>query len=334
MRLGIALVPLLAGWTALSSAQRGPASHSDALVRKGRELFTRVWTVNDGLGPLVNARRCAGCHAGPKTGGSGTHERSFVSVMPALPDGSGGRVFRRLRISTTGAIDEELPPMSAALRRASSLLGSGLLESIPADEISAGAADLGTLGRIPQGRYGWKGHLRNIEEATAAAFANELGMSSAMFAEPAGPPAELSPSQITSVAAFIRSLPPITGGTPLSDQSGRQLFNRLGCATCHRPSFPSLDQQKAFPYTDLLLHDMGPMLADGIAQGFASGSDFRTPPLWGIAKTGPPYLHDGRARTLHDAITAHGGEAEESAAAYQKLREVDRAAVLAFLRSL
>lgn len=79
---------------------------------------------------------------------------------------------------------------------------------------------------------------------------------------------------------------------------------------------------------------MGPALADGINEGTATGSEFKTPALWGISKTGPPYLHDGRAKTLHDAITAHGGEAEESASAYQKLREVERAAVLAFLRSL
>jgi CxxC motif-containing protein (DUF1111 family) len=78
----------------------------------------------------------------------------------------------------------------------------------------------------------------------------------------------------------------------------------------------------------------GPALADGIAEGVASGNEFKTPPLWGIVKTGLPYLHDGRAKTLHDAITANGGEAEESAIAYQRLRDVERAAILAFLQSL
>jgi CxxC motif-containing protein (DUF1111 family) len=214
------------------------------------------------------------------------------------------------------------------------LLGSGLLETISADEIAAGAAELGTRGRLPQGRYGWKGQLRNLEEATAAAFSNELGLSSSMFPDTVGAAAELSQAQITSVASFIRYLPPIRSASVPTDQTGKQLFNQLGCAACHRPTFRSLEQRNAFPYTDLLLHDMGPALADGIEQGSASGQEFRTPPLWGIVKTGPPYLHDGRAKTLHDAITAHGGEAEKSATAYQKLRDLERAAVLAFLRSL
>lgn len=79
---------------------------------------------------------------------------------------------------------------------------------------------------------------------------------------------------------------------------------------------------------------MGPALADGVSQGRATASEFKTPPLWGIAKAGPPYLHDGRAKTLHDAITAHGGEREESVRAYRKLDDGARAALLAFLKSL
>lgn len=91
---------------------------------------------------------------------------------------------------------------------------------------------------------------------------------------------------------------------------------------------------KAQPYTDLLLHDMGPALADGLEEGSASGSEFRTPPLWGIARTGPPYLHDGRAPTLHDAIVAHGGEAEKAASAYRALPERERNRLIRFLESL
>jgi CxxC motif-containing protein (DUF1111 family) len=76
---------------------------------------------------------------------------------------------------------------------------------------------------------------------------------------------------------------------------------------------------------------MGPALADGIAEGDASGQEFRTPPLWGIARTGPPYLHDGRAQTIHEAIVAHDGEAARSAAAYRALPESGRQALLQFV---
>jgi CxxC motif-containing protein (DUF1111 family) len=317
-----------------------PAIKSSMSVRRSAASYvTRVWTVNDGLGPLINARSCEGCHAVPRIGGSGTDERSFVTVVATPHDPRGGRVFRRLRVSRTGAIDEQAQPTLAVLRKAPSLLGSGWLETISSDEIAAGAIERGTRGRIPHGRYGWKGRLRNIEEATAAAFANELGLSSATLPEPTTGPggqtaADLSQSQIAAVAAFIRSLPPIASDAARKDRHGQRLFNELGCASCHRPSFPSLETRHVFPYTDLLLHDMGPALADGIAEGVATGSEFKTPALWGIAMTGPPYLHDGRAKTLHDAITAHGGEAGESAIRYQKLGDIERAAVLAFLRSL
>jgi CxxC motif-containing protein (DUF1111 family) len=172
-----------------------------------------------------------------------------------------------------------------------------------------------------------EGHLRNIEEATAA-FANERF-------EQLDVPDQSGCCRTLSFhisGRICRALPPIRGG--MTTDRWQQLFNQLGCASCHRPSFQSLERQKAFPYTDLLLHDMGPALADGIDQGSASARDFKTPPLWGIAKTGPPYLHDGRAKTMHDAIRLHGGEAERSVAEYLKLRDLERAAVLAFLRSL
>jgi CxxC motif-containing protein (DUF1111 family) len=78
---------------------------------------------------------------------------------------------------------------------------------------------------------------------------------------------------------------------------------------------------------------MGPALADGIAEGDASGQEFRTPPLWGIARTGPPYLHDGRARTIDDAIIAHDGEGARAAAAYKHLPMIDRQALLRFVTS-
>ena len=300
----------------LSAASRQPREPvDDALVHEGSALFTRVWTVADGLGPTFNARSCSGCHSIPFIGGSGTEPRTFVVVTPALPIGS--HVFRRLRIDATGAVSEMKLPRNGVVRKAPALLGSGFIDAVPESEIGGTSA---------VGRFGWKGRFRNIEEAIEAAFENELGLNDG----------EISGTQIRAVSAFIRSLSqlavPETRG-PVEDR-GHVVFQQVGCGSCHRPSFPSLERQGLFPYTDLRLHDMGPALADGIQERDATSTEFKTPPLWGIARTGPPYLHDGRAASLDDAIAGHAGEAESVIKAWEALSSQQKADLRAFLRSL
>ncbi len=102
---------------------------------------------------------------------------------------------------------------------------------------------------------------------------------------------------------------------------------------------PAVSGQTAFPYSDLLLHDMGAGLADGRPEYGASGREWRTPPLWGIGLTEvvngrPGFLHDGRARTLAEAVLWHGGEAEASRERFRRLAPAERDALLSFLRSL
>lgn len=144
---------------------------------------------------------------------------------------------------------------------------------------------------------------------------------------------ELSRQQLFELISFARLL-----AAPKPDERGeeaergRELFESVGCADCHTPTLES--PRGDIPlYSDLLLHDMGPELADGIVQADASGSEFRTQPLWGVAAT-EPYLHDGRADTLDQAIRMHGGEAQKSRDDYVDLSEGEREAVVAFLRSL
>src|SRR5882672_4527488 len=96
----------------------------------GRKLFTHVWTISEGLGPEINARSCAGCHESPSVGGRGTDQRSLVIVAPDALDPAGGHVFRRLRVSPTGAVNERSAPANGSLRRPPSLFGSGLIENI------------------------------------------------------------------------------------------------------------------------------------------------------------------------------------------------------------
>ena len=127
---------------------------------------------------------------------------------------------------------------------------------------------------------------------------------------------------------------------------GEQLFASLGCSSCHLPELttgPSdvaaLSHQVIRPYTDLLLHDMGPGLADGRPDGEATGQEWRTAPLWGIGLTDTVsghsrFLHDGRARSLVEAILWHDGEAAAAADAFRSLSASDRAKLVAFLESL
>ena len=131
-------------------------------------------------------------------------------------------------------------------------------------------------------------------------------------------------------------------------RKGKKLFYDLNCTACHQPNFVTgthaeysfLSNQKIFPYSDLLLHDMGDGLADNRSEFDANGNEWRTPPLWGLGLTkivgGPNanYLHDGRAKTLEEAIMWHGGESETSKENFRKLSKTDRLALVKFLESL
>jgi CxxC motif-containing protein (DUF1111 family) len=129
--------------------------------------------------------------------------------------------------------------------------------------------------------------------------------------------------------------------------AGKRLFTSIGCASCHQPHFRTgaetpdthLANQIIWPYTDLLLHDMGEGLADGRPEAMADGREWRTAPLWGIGLTETVsghtfFLHDGRARNLTEAILWHGGEAKKSRDGFAALDASDRAALVAFLNSL
>jgi CxxC motif-containing protein (DUF1111 family) len=128
---------------------------------------------------------------------------------------------------------------------------------------------------------------------------------------------------------------------------GETLFNTASCSDCHVDTFQTtpyhphaeLRDQTIHPYTDLLLHDMGSGLASTLIEGNAVGNEWRTAPLWNIGLTngvagGEAYLHDGRARTLHEAIMWHGGESEAARLAYASMTASEQQAIIAFLRSL
>jgi CxxC motif-containing protein (DUF1111 family) len=129
--------------------------------------------------------------------------------------------------------------------------------------------------------------------------------------------------------------------------AGKNIFMQINCGKCHTPEMKTgisliaaLSNKTFFPFTDLLLHDMGPGLNDGYTEGTAAPAEWRTPPLWGLGLSknsqGGQYflLHDGRARSIEEAILQHGGEAANSKTLFQQLTEADKTRLIKFLESL
>ena len=220
------------------------------------------------------------------------------------------------------------------------------------------------------GRFGLKAGAPTIKEQSAGAFSGDMGLSTALHPDPSG---DCTEAQAACRGAESGQEPGIRDGLEVDGPSldlvtfysrnlavparrkpadplvlaGKQIFHEAGCAGCHMPKFvtnrledqPEQSFQLIWPYTDLLLHDMGPGLADGRPEGRASGSEWRTAPLWGIGLTAQVsghsrFLHDGRARSLLEAILWHGGEAEPARDHVADLSAADRVALIAFLESL
>ena len=249
-------------------------------------------------------------------------------------------------------------------RNPPALFGVGLIDALP--EAVLLAAEKQGFPEFPEirghvnrlkggriGRLGWKAETPDLREFVLSACANELGLEVPghhQAASPLDPDAKAKGLDLTAegcdaLVAYVRHLPAPTGSRPAETREsqanarGRSLFEAAGCATCHRPRLGEVDGI----YSDLLLHDMGPALSDsgsyyGIAEpdsstGGVKRQEWRTPPLWGFRDSGP-YLHDGRARDLEEAVAFHGGEAANSARRFFKLVPEERLRVQAFLRSL
>ncbi len=267
--------------------------------------------------------------------------------------------------------------MRISPRVAPAVFGVGLLEAVPERAIVAqadpGDADGdGVSGRANRvggersggtrlGRFGWKANVPTVEQQNAGALQGDIGITNPIFDEqncargqdacaaaPGGGAPEVDEHTLQRVTFYTRTLAvPARRAVEAPDASaGERTFEELGCTSCHRPELrtgasdvPALAGQDIRPYTDLLLHDMGSGLADGRPDGLASGSEWRTPPLWGIglveAVNGHTrFLHDGRARDLSEAILWHGGEARAAMERFRALARPQRRDLLAFLESL
>lgn len=269
------------------------------------------------------------------------------------------------------------PVMRTSLRVAPHLVGLGLLEAIEERAILAHAdpddrdgdgisgrpnrvLDLRTA-ELALGRIGWKANQANVEAQVAAALAGDIGITSSLIpitecAASDGPcrnvasggDPEMSDELLAFLVLYARTLavPAARDFDVPEVLRGREHFTAAGCPSCHVPSFTTgesdvaaLAHQRIWPYTDLLLHDMGEGLADGRGDGEARGTEWRTPPLWGIGliervNGHTTLLHDGRARSIDEAIRWHGGEGDAARSAYEALATDARAALVRFVSSI
>ncbi len=211
------------------------------------------------------------------------------------------------------------------------------------------------------GRFGKKASAISLLHQTVNAYREDMGVTSDVlpddpvnrqvggFAGDGVPDPEVASSVVQAVVFYLRTLrvPPRRDVGDPEVVAGDQLFSSIGCAKCHTPtlrtgpsSIAALSEVEVHPYSDLLLHDMGPELDDGYTEGRAETSEWRTAPLWGLGLAPQSqggrgfFLHDGRAESLEDAIELHGGEGASSREAFRLLVPADKAHLLAFLRSL
>ncbi len=258
-------------------------------------------------------------------------------------------------------------------RIAPAVFGLGLLEAVPeATILDLAARQTGEVSGRPNyvwdaargerriGRFGWKANEPDLTQQTADAYNGDMGVTSPLRpvessfgqagqADDAADDPEIDASTLDATAFYVRSLG-VPARRSVRDPEvvrGQSLFESAGCASCHvprletgdHPELPEVSRQTIFPFTDLLLHDMGDDLADGRPDFEATGREWRTAPLWGIGLLETvngelELLHDGRARSFMEAILWHGGEGKPSSDRVIEMSGEERAALLAFLRSL
>jgi CxxC motif-containing protein (DUF1111 family) len=279
----------------------------------------------------------------------------------------------------TFTIESSYTELPAAIRVSPRIgppvFGRGLLEAVPDDALLAladpddddgdgisGEANVvwDAVGEgMAIGRFGLKAGNPSLLQQTAGAYVQDIGVTNRVFVEEssAGQPQadgldddpELPDAELDAATFYVQTLA-VPARRDVDDAEvvlGKVLFNEAGCAGCHVPRLETDDHtgieavsnQVIFPYTDLLLHDMGEGLADGRSEFDANGREWRTPPLWGVGLTNVVnghmlLLHDGRARGFLEAILWHGGEAEAAREAVRAMSADDRAALVRFLDSL
>lgn len=355
-----------------------------SLFEEGLEAFSRPLTASEGAGPIFNELTCAACHNVPAVGGFGTRvvTRFGVAATATMPfqslDQLGGSL---LQDQSFDVMCQETVPAIAnvtASRATPICFGLGLIESIP-DSVLIDRANnqpstlAGRLhivqpledpnGPMRVGRMGWKGGIATVDSFSIDAGLGELGLTSQFAPFDNAPNGDMALLAQCDIAADPEDAPDAAGftltdrfthfqrflaapaQTPQTGMSGELVFEAIGCADCHVPSYttgtvaePALSNKVIRPYSDFLLHDVG-ALGDQIVDGTVTETEMQTRSLWGLVQR-TSYLHDGRATggefagNVETAIAEHLGTAQPSADAYFQLPQADKDLMLSFLASL
>ena len=339
-----------------------------------------VFTVGTGLGPLFVATSCGSCHIGDGKGHPFTTLTRFGQTLPNVsPDISiGGPQLQHRAIPgyEPEKVPEGLPfmeftpPAVTGLGLLSALTDEQILEQAdPDDKDEDGISGVPNYIIPPEyfvpkgfhqeidgkyiGRFGKKAAAIDLLQQTVGAYNQDMGITSTfepldvasgLITDP-----EVSDQTIKDVVFYLRTLKaplPRNSNDPQITK-GKTLFSAIQCGACHTPEWTTpesdiaaLSHKTFFPYTDLLLHDMGPQLNDGVTEGSAETYEWKTPALWGLglspnSQGGTFFLmHDGRAKSIEEAILLHGGESAESRNKYQSLSSDEQKALIRFLESL
>ncbi|TNE54484.1 MAG: thiol oxidoreductase [Bacteroidetes bacterium] len=344
----------------------------------GDAAFARAFTPATGLGPGFVATSCISCHAGdgkghPSTslirfgqvdgtgnmyldrGGPQLQNRAIPGFSPEqIPDGAHFSTFLPPANAGLGYLDFVSDADILALADPTDANGDGI-SGVP-NWIDLPAFLNPRPGSVSQngkyiGRFGKKAAAYNLLHQTVNAYNQDMGIVSTYV--PIDPytgnllDPEVTNQEVEDLVFYLHTLKAPSPRSIENSSRAKQLFEDVQCAACHLPKMKTgdspiqaLSNQTFYPYTDLLLHDMGPGLDDHYTEGQALTSEWRTPPLWGlglspIAQGGSYFLmHDGRARSIEEAILYHGGEAQNSRQLYEALPTSDKELIIRFLKSL
>lgn len=339
-----------------------------------------VFTPESGLGPLFVATSCGSCHAGDgkghpfstltrfgqidetgneylDQGGPQLQHRAIPGYTPeSIPSGATFSRFMPPANTGLGFLDAVPDADIVALADPTDANGDGISGVV--NWISLPGYALPRPGIVEQnekyiGRFGKKGSAYDLLQQTAKAYNQDIGVTSSFepFDTYSGSTVdpEVSDQTVHDVVFYLKTLKaPVPRNQSNPDvMAGKQVFMNIGCGNCHQPQFQTgsspiaaLSNKSIAPYTDMLLHDMGPELDDGYTEGTALTYEWRTPPLWGLglspnSQGGQFFLmHDGRAHSIEEAIQMHGGEATSSRDQFLQLNQAEKNNLIKFLKSL
>ena len=359
---------------------------------EGDELFAKIYTAEEGLGPIYIQNSCEGCHVGDGKGHPFNTEIRFGKMdengtFDYMLDQGGPQLQHR---SIANYAPEQLPDghTTTSERIAPIVIGVGHLAAIHDDDLIALADpnDLdgdGISGRLnyvdPKeyfeaqdihvanengqyiGRFGKKAKEITLLDQVVFALKQDMGLTSdfdtedlinyeiAIGATDGVPEPEVGSNVVDHLVFYMRTLKTPTRRDADAPEviQGEEIFQQIGCNKCHVEEFTTtiqdidaISEKTFYPYTDLLLHEMGDLLDDNYPEGDAAGSEWRTPPLWGLGLAEDSqggtgyYLHDGRATSIEDAIYLHAGEAVDVRNNYIALTDADKESLISFLKSL